>query len=405
MHGDRVRPPVRGWVFTWLLLLLLGAQPIATDLYLPALPAIARELGSASTSLTLFMLAFGVGQLVCGPLADRYGRRPVLLIGLFFYTLGALGAALAPAVAVLAAWRALQGLSMAAILVCARAMVRDLHAADEGPRIMAKGLSGLGVVALLAPLIGAAAVQYLSWRWAMACMALYSVGVLWLCWSRFAETRQPQHAQGAGGVREVLASSRFRAWTSLTASTYGGMFCFLLLSPTIYVDYLGLSPLAYGWIPASGSLVYILSTTWCRRLLRRHSALRAVRWGAQLSLAGALIQLASGLWTPHSLWLLLLGHWVYAVGHGIHQPCGQAGAVGDFPHLAGRAVAWSGFLTMLVAFITGQMAARFVDVANSNGAWPLIVPMAVAAVLLVLITHFWLPRTAAGPVEIAPALD
>lgn len=405
MHGDRVRPPVRGGVFTWLLLLLLGAQPIATDLYLPALPAIARELGSASTSLTLFMLAFGVGQLVCGPLADRYGRRPVLLTGLFLYTLGALGAALAPAVAVLAAWRALQGVSMAAILVCARAMVRDLHAADEGPRIMAKGLSGLGVVALLAPLIGAAAVQYLSWRWAMACMALYSVGVLWLCWSRFAETRQPQHAQAAGGVREVLTSSRFRAWTSLTASTYGGMFCFLLLSPTIYVDYLGLSPLAYGWIPASGSLVYILSTTWCRRLLRRHSALRAVRWGAQLSLAGALIQLASGLWTPHSLWLLLLGHWVYAVGHGIHQPCGQAGAVGDFPHLAGRAVAWSGFLTMLVAFITGQMAAHFVDATNSHGAWPLIVPMVVAAVLLVLITHFWLPRTAAGPVEIAPALD
>lgn len=405
MPGDPGRSPVRGWIFTWLLLLLLGAQPIATDLYLPALPAIARELGSASTSLTLFMLAFGIGQLLCGPLADRYGRRPVLLAGLFLYTLGALGAALAPAVAVLAAWRALQGLSMAAILVCARAMVRDLHAADEGPRIMAKGLSGLGVVALLAPLIGAAAVQYLSWRWAMACMALYSVGVLWLCWFRFAETRQPRHAQAAGGVREVLASSRFRAWTSLTASTYGGMFCFLLLSPTIYVDYLGLSPLAYGWIPASGSLVYILSTTWCRRLLRRHTALRAVRWGAQLSLVGALIQLASGLWTPHSLGLLLLGHWVYAVGHGIHQPCGQAGAVGDFPHLAGRAVAWSGFLTMLVAFITGQMAARFVDAANSHGAWPLIVPMVVAAMLLVLITHFWLPRTAASSVEITPALD
>jgi DHA1 family bicyclomycin/chloramphenicol resistance-like MFS transporter len=206
-------------------------------------------------------------------------------------------------------------------------------------------------------------------------------------------------------VREVLASSSFRAWTSLTASTYGGMFCFLLLSPAIYVNYLGLSPLAYGWVPASGSLVYILSTTWCRRLLRRHSAQRAVRWGALLSLAGALIQLASGLWTPHGFWLLLLGHWVYSVGHGIHQPCGQAGAVGEFPHLAGRAVAWSGFLTMLVAFITGQVAARFVDADNSHGAWPLIVPMVVAALLLVLITHLWLPRTAARPVEITPAVE
>lgn len=395
-----VAHPARGTSFTLVLLLLLGAQPIATDLYLPALPAIARDLGSASTSLTLFMLAFGIGQLLCGPLADRHGRRPVLLAGLLLYAVSALGAALAPSVLVLASWRAVQGLAMAAILVCARAAVRDLHEAHEGPRIMAKGLSGLGVVALLAPLTGAAAVQWLNWRWTLVCMALYALAVLWLCWFRFAETRQGGHTQATGGVGEVLASSSFRAWTSLTASTYGGMFCFLLLSPAIYVEYLGLSPLAYGWIPASGSLVYILSTTWCRRLLKKYTALQAVRWGAQLSITGALIQPAAVLWAPHSVWPLLFGHWIYAVGHGIHQPCGQAGAVGDFPHLAGRAVAWSGFLTMAVAFLTGQFVARFVDAQHVNGAWPMVLPMVLAGLLLMLITHLWLPRTAAMPTEL-----
>ena len=392
MRGKTAQESPAGISFTVILLLLLGAQPIATDLYLPALPAIARELGAASTSLTLFMLAFGVGQLINGPLADHFGRRPVLLAGLALYALSAVGSALAPTLAALAACRALQGLAMAAILVCARAAVRDLHLARDGPRILARGLSGLGAVALLAPLVGALVVQSFNWRWALACMAVYAVVVLGVCWVAFGETRQPEHAKPHGGAPEVLASRSFWAWSSVAATSYGGMFCFLLLSPAIYVEYLGLSPLAYGWIPASGSLVYILSTTWCRHLLARHSAVRAVQQGSLLSLLGGLIQLAAAVWTPHSLWLLLLGHWVFTLGHGIHQPCGQAGAVGDFPHLAGRAVAWSGFFMMVLAFAVGQTAAHFMDSVNSNGAWPLVVPMVASGTGLVLLAFGWLPK-------------
>ncbi|MFX8262594.1 hypothetical protein ABTL46_22315, partial [Acinetobacter baumannii] len=85
--------------------------------------------------------------------------------------------------------------------------------------------------------------------------------VLWaMCWYGFAETRQDTHTQ-AGGVREIFASADFRVWGLLAATTYAGMFCFLLLSPMVYIAYLGLSPELYGWIPAGGSLVYIVSTT------------------------------------------------------------------------------------------------------------------------------------------------
>ena len=388
------QPPASGLLFTVILGLLLGAQPIATDLYLPALPAIARELGSASSSLTLFMLAFGVGQLVCGPLADRLGRRPVLLGGLTLFAVSAVGAAVSPTVAPLVACRAVQGLSMAAILVCARAAVRDLYAAQEGPRMMAKGLSGVGVVAFLAPVLGALVVQWWHWRWALVCMAAYAGAVLVICWLKLPETRPLAHVQTPGGARDVLVSRSFWAWTSLATSTYGGLFCFLLLSPAIYVEYMGLSPFAYGFIPASGSLVYIIGTTWCRHLLTRHGAVRAVQRGALLSLSGALIQLAAGVWTPHSIWLLLFGHWVFALGHGIHQPCGQAGSVGEFPHLAGRAVAYSGFVMMAAAFLVGQTVVRFMDADHTHGAWPLIVPMVVSACSLMVIAFVWLPRIA-----------
>ncbi|TWD84940.1 DHA1 family bicyclomycin/chloramphenicol resistance-like MFS transporter [Variovorax beijingensis] len=395
MTGPSIRKARFELGFGLLLPLLLAAQPVATDSYLPALPAIARELGSASTSLTLFVLAFGFAQLLCGPLADRFGRRPVLLAGLGCYAAAALGGAFAGSVAVLAGWRTLQGFSMAAILVCARAAVRDLYPAHEGPHVMARGLTGLGVVGLLAPLVGAWLVQGAGWRWVMASMALYALVLLALCWRSFAETRRPlagEPSAPSGSTRAVFASHSFRAWASVAATTYGGLFCFLLLSPMVYIGYLGWSPAMYGWIPAGGSLVYIFSTTLCRRLLRRYGPVGTVQLGATLSMAGAAVQ-ALGCWlAPHSALPLLAGHAVYCLGHGIHQPCGQAGAVGDLPHLAGRAVSWSGFGMMMVAFGVGQMAAQFVDTDFSNGAWPMVVPMLLAGCGLLAIAFLWLPR-------------
>jgi DHA1 family bicyclomycin/chloramphenicol resistance-like MFS transporter len=382
--------------FALLLPLLLAAQPVATDSYLPALPSITKELGLASSSLTVFVLAFGVGQLPCGPLSDRVGRRPVLLGGLALYALAALGCALATGIPMLVACRALQGFSMAAILVCARAAVRDLYPAHEGPHVMARGLTGLGVVALVAPVLGAFAVQGTGWRWVLGGMAFYAM-VLWvLCLRGFGETRipsaSPTTGSAKGSVSEVFASQSFRAWASVAAATYGGLFCFLLLSPMVYISYLGLSPAWYGWIPAGGSLVYIFSTLLCRRLLTRVGPVRAVRMGSLLSLAGPLVQ-ALGCWlAPRSAWPLLLGHGIYCIGHGIHQPCGQAGAVGDLPQLAGRAVSWSGFAMMAVAFAIGQVAASFVNPQLSHGAWPMVVPMALAGAALVLIAFLWLPR-------------
>ncbi|MDM0112826.1 MFS transporter [Variovorax sp. J22R133] len=389
-----MRTRADGLSFALLLPLLLAAQPVATDSYLPALPAIASELGSASTSLTMFVLAFGIAQIPVGSLADRIGRRPVLLGGLGFYVVAALAGALATSALMLAVVRAMQGASMAAILVCSRAAVRDLYPAHEGPHVMARGLTGLGVVALLAPVLGAWIVQWAGWRWVLATMALYAAVLLAMCWHSFAETRAPHDASQpapGGGVREVFASRSFRVWSSLSATTYGGLFCFLLLSPMVYIGYLGWSPAWYGWIPAGGSLVYIFSTTMCRRLLRKYGQLRTIRLGASLSLTGAAIQ-GLGCWLlPLSAWPLLLGHAIYCLGHGIHQPCGQAGAVGDLPHLAGRAVSWSGFGMMLVAFCTGQVAARFVDAQYSHGAWPMVVPLMVAGVTLVVIAFAWLP--------------
>jgi len=137
------------------LALLLGLQPVTTDVYLPALPALRADLGAAMSAVQLtlsaLMVCFGFGQLLLGPLADRIGRRPVLLAGLMLYTLAAAFAALSPTIEMVILCRAVQGLGLAAAVVCARAMLRDLYEPQQGAQIMAKALTGLGVIAMLSP--------------------------------------------------------------------------------------------------------------------------------------------------------------------------------------------------------------------------------------------------------------
>ncbi|MEO8248697.1 MAG: MFS transporter [Burkholderiales bacterium] len=377
----------------------MAAQPVATDSYLPALPAIRAELGNAAVSLTVFVLAMGIGQLPSGPLSDRIGRRPVLLGGLALYALAAFGAALASNVEMLVVARALQGVAMGATLVCARAAVRDVYTAIEGAHALARGMTGVGAVALSSPIVGAVLVEFVGWRSVFVLMGAYALALLALCTGRFGETRvlAAPGSVARRGVREVFGNASFRAWGSVAVATYAGIFAFLLLSPAVYISYLGLSPTQYAWIPAGGALVYIVSTTLCRRLLLRFGALRTEQFGACLSLLGALIQAAGCLWAPRSLWPLLLGHAAFTFGHGIHQPCGQSGAVAELPHAAGRAVAWHGFSMMLVAFACGQIAASFVDDAATWGAWPMVAPIVLAAVALTVIAWGWLPRVERRP--------
>ena len=386
------RPPPRS--LAWLLPLLLAAQPIATDSYLPALPAIRADLGNAAVSLTVFVLAMGLGQLPSGPLSDRIGRRPVLLAGLGVYALAAFASAFTPNIAVLIGVRAVQGLAMGAILVCARAAVRDAYSVVDGAHALARGMTGLGAIALATPMIGALLVEYVGWRWVFVLMGVYASGLLVVCGRRFAETRvpAPPGTTVAGNLRIVFGNAAFRAWGGLAVATYAGIFAFLLLSPAVYITHFGLTPTEYAWIPTGGALVYIASTVLCRRLLRRIGLISTVRFGSSMTLLGALIQLAGCAWAPQSIWPLLLGHALYSLGHGIHQPCGQSGAVSDLPQIAGRAVAWSGFSMMLVAFAVGQTAARFMDDAASRGAWPMVLPIVAAAVVLAVISFFVLPR-------------
>ncbi len=351
--------------------LLLGLQPVFTDLYLPALPLLARELaaspGATQQTMSALILAFGLMQLVWGPLADRFGRRPVLLLSLALLALAGAGAALATDIAQLIAWRAAQGAALAAAVVCARAMVRDLYEPHEGARVMALGLSGLGVVAVASPLIGGVLAGTLGWRaslWAVGAAA----ALAWLfVWRALPETlvapnpRALRVASLVANARAVLVHPTFRAWALLVASTYGGLFILLSASSFAYINVLGLTPAQYGLAMATGSGVYIVGTLFCRRWLTQLGLAGTSQRGAWFTLAGALGMLACAL-VEHPTWpMLLAAQCAYSFGHGQHQPCAQTGAVGPFPQFAGLASALAGCVLALVAFATGLTLGAAMD--------------------------------------------
>jgi DHA1 family bicyclomycin/chloramphenicol resistance-like MFS transporter len=224
-------------VIVLLLSLLLGLQPVTTDLYLPALPVLttgfAAPMNQAQLTLTALLLAFGVSQLVWGPLSDRFGRRPILLIGLSAYVLAAVGSTLAPSMIALIVWRTVQGAAMGAAVMCARAIVRDLYAPVQGARVMSKGLSGLGVIAFLSAPLGGLLTELFGWRFALLALAIFGAASLGMIAWRFEESLQRKNPLALQTTTllatwsSILRHPTFLAFSALSAASYGGLFTFL----------------------------------------------------------------------------------------------------------------------------------------------------------------------------------
>lgn len=374
-----------------VLSLLLGLQPITTDLYLPALPALRQELGAgmAQTQLTLtaLLLAFGLSQLVWGPLSDRFGRRPVLLWGLSAYVLSSVASTLAPGMEWLVVARTVQGAAMGAGVMCARAIVRDLYSPVEGARMMSKGLTGLGLIACLSPPLGGLLSDWIGWRVALLALSVFGAVTLGLVLLRFEETARQRNPQALRARvlwqtwRAILGHPTFWSFSLLAAASYGGLFTFLAASSFIFIQTLGLSKAGYGLLLFSTSFTYLLGTVLCRRLLPRLGLRRTVALSTGGSLLGGSLLGLAGLTGLHSGWALMPPFYLFMLAHGINQPCSQSGAVGPFPQAAGTASALNGFFMMLAAFATGSWLGTHMDgsvLPLTTGVWCWSVVVALA---------------------------
>lgn len=287
-----------------VLLVTLGVlsmvSPLATDLYLPALPRISDEFGATAThaqlSLTGFMAGMMLGQLFFGPLADRFGRRGPLLIGTVLFVLASAATVVAPSVEVLIAARLVQGFSGAAATVIARAIVTDLARGQEAARAMNLLLVILGAAPIIAPLLGGLFAESLGWRGLLGIVLALGVVMLVLALLVVRETypramrEQARAAKQAGSVPlRTLASRQYIGYTIAFAFAFGMMMSYISGSPFVFQRMAGLSEFQYSLVLGSGALTLVIGTAVAARLSTRFPVAGMLAVGNLTMLAAAVV--------------------------------------------------------------------------------------------------------------------
>jgi MFS transporter, DHA1 family, multidrug resistance protein len=353
-----------------LLLLILVAitalAPVALHMLVPSLPLLARAFdagGGVQLVLTVFLAGIAAGQLVYGPLSDRFGRRPVLLAGLGLFLLGTVQCGVAWSLPALILGRALEACGGCAGMVLSRAIIRDLFDRDRAASAIATISMAMTVAPSLAPALGAYLAQWAGWRADFALLAMLGAAVLALVAGRLPETRAHSASLDAAGMAwtftRLLGSRGFLAFALATSFTSASWFTFLASAPYLLSELLHQPPSTYGvmiLLPMAG---YMLGSAATARFAVRIGSARLFLWGLAISAASGAMLIAWPLVLVLSPWALFVPMALSSVGNGLSQPPGIAAGLSIYPRIAGAASGLMGFLQMMTAafgtFLVGQL--------------------------------------------------
>ncbi len=389
------------------LVVLIGfylmLQPLATDFYLASLPGLTRTFATSAATvqltLSVFVLAFGAVQLVAGPVSDRYGRVPVLISGLALYAVACVACALAPTIGILIAARFVQAIGCCAVVVAARAIVRDVFDAQSGARALARASTIQAIGPLVAPILGSVLEVRYGFRATFAVVTAITIALLVMTLAKLAETNphRDSHATRpkalAANYAAVLRSPAFRAYTLAGAASYGGLFAFISGSPFVLIQVLGVPTAWFGLCFAFCVSGYLTGTIACRRMLARRSVVGTMKVGAWLALGAGLVMSALAVGGVRHWAALIAPQFVFFTAHGIIFPCAQVGSVAPFRQRAGAAAGLFGFLLMVAAALIGG----WIGASYNGTTLPLVLTVAACAAVVFLAVTVWIAPL--GPVK------
>jgi DHA1 family bicyclomycin/chloramphenicol resistance-like MFS transporter len=371
------------------LLLVIGSLclfgPLCIDMYLPALPKIAGDLHTGTSavqlSLTSCLVGIAVGQVVVGPLSDRYGRKRPLAVGLVLFIIASLACAVAPGVAVLSLCRLLQGIGGAAGIVTANAIVRDLFSGNRAARFFSRLMLVIGLGPVLAPQIGAELLRVSSWRGVFVALMILGVVLLVTAMSELPETL-PRELRNGGdfahilsSMRQVVSDRRFLANALCCGLGFGAVFSYVSGSSFILENIYGLSPQRFSLVFAANACGLVATSQVNARLIGRFSPSQMLSVGVIMLGAGAFWLVMTVLFDPKQLVAILAPLFLIVMSVGLLAPNATALALNDFPDSAGSASAVLGVLQ----FSIGALAAPLVGLAGNRDARPMAVLIAVLA--------------------------
>jgi DHA1 family bicyclomycin/chloramphenicol resistance-like MFS transporter len=366
---------------TALLALLTAIGPLSVDLYLPSLPEIGRALaappGAVQLTISAYLVGFGAGQIVYGPLADRHGRKPVILASLLIFCIATLVCAAAPSIAALIGARFVQAFGAAGAIVLARAVVRDLYEGARAGRELSLMAMIMGLAPIVAPLIGSLLQAGFGWR---ACFVfiflagtIAAVAVRWL----LPETLRPRPPMPSSGmwasIRVVARHGGVRAYLAIVAAGYAGLFAFISGSPFVLQIVHGLTPFGFGLSFAAASVGYVIGTSLAARFVTRLGLDRTIGWGALAMALGGLAMVPATVLMPEAVGGIVIPMMLYLFGMGLAMPQALAGALQPFPDRAGAASSLIGCVQQSVAAATGALVGQSLGAT----AWPLVLGIAV----------------------------
>ena len=359
-----------------LLLLLTVFGPISMDLYLPALPALTNDLGASTSvaqlTVTACLVGLAAGQLLAGPLSDRFGRRGILLIGIVAYIATSALCAASPTIETLIVARFVQGLAGGVGIVIAQAAGRDVYSGGALIRFYGRLTVVGGLAAIIGPLLGGLLTAVTDWRGLFAFLAVLGGGILVISLFAFPETLPPARrtrggwAQTIRDYRTLVTDAPFLGAVLNQGFLYAALFAYLAGSTFVLQDIYGLSPLGYALAFGLNSAGFMVFGYLAGRLAERWSVRGTLITGIVVAGVGAAGLLVAGL-TPMPLWAVVISLFALAVGVAITSPPATTLALVDYPQMAGTASSLLG----MVRFGLGGVAAPLVGVAGAASILPL----------------------------------